>query len=94
MYREKEVLHSFRDKLSHAKQTDAQREKQALLQSSSDEEEKDCFDEEGGHLAQEEEFEMVGREDYVQQRGSKIARVAKSLGQIQKMYQNLNEIVD
>lgn len=43
---------------------------------------------------QDEEFKMLSTADYMQIRGSKIEKVAKSLGMVHKMYQNLNEIVD
>jgi hypothetical protein len=37
---------------------------------------------------------MQSTDDFMKMRGTKIARVAKSLGQIHKMYSNLNEIVE
>ena len=37
---------------------------------------------------------MHSTADYLQMRGSKIEKVAKSLGLVHKMYQNINEIVD
>ena len=45
-------------------------------------------------LENEEEFKMEGTEDYLAVRNSKIARVARTLGHVHKMYQNLNDIVD
>jgi len=40
------------------------------------------------------EFQMEGTADFVKMRDSKIARVARSLGHVHKMYKNLNELVD
>ena len=40
------------------------------------------------------EFQVEGTADFVKMRESKIARVAKSLGHVHKMYKNLNELVD
>jgi len=40
------------------------------------------------------EFKMDGTADFVKMRDSKIARVARSLGHVHKMYKNLNELVD
>ena len=40
------------------------------------------------------EFQMQGTADFVKMRDSKIARVAKSLGHVHKMYKNLNDLVD
>lgn len=37
---------------------------------------------------------MEGTADFIKMRDSKIARVAKSLGHVHKMYKNLNELVD
>ena len=43
---------------------------------------------------EDDEFEMEGTADFVKMRDSKIARVARSLGHVHKMYKNLNELVD
>lgn len=45
-------------------------------------------------LQEEEEFKMEGVENFVSVRGKKIENINKSLGLVNKMYQNLNEIVD
>lgn len=37
---------------------------------------------------------MQGTSDFVKMRDSKIAKVARSLGHVQKMYRNLNDLVD
>ena len=37
---------------------------------------------------------MQGTADFIKMRDSKIAKVAKSLGHVHKMYKNLNELVD
>lgn len=37
---------------------------------------------------------MQSSQDFVKMRDSKIARVAKSLGHVHKMYKNLNDLVD
>ena len=37
---------------------------------------------------------MEGTADFVKMRDTKIARVARSLGHVHKMYKNLNELVD
>ena len=37
---------------------------------------------------------MDGTADFVKMRDSKIARVARSLGHVHKMYKNLNDLVD
>jgi len=45
-------------------------------------------------LLEDNEFKMEGTADFVKMRDSKIARVARSLGHVKKMYKNLNELVD
>lgn len=96
VYRECEVLTQYKDKLQLAKENDKMKERQALLEDSDSDQEESKewhlastnFDPEAQQVLQteQEDFEMVGRQDYVQVRGSKIARVARSLGQIQRLY--------
>jgi len=45
-------------------------------------------------IDEENEFHMAGTADFVKMRDSKIAKVARSLGHVQKMYKNLNDLVD
>ena len=45
-------------------------------------------------MEEDNEFQMQSSADFVKMRDSKIARVAKSLGHVHKMYKNLNELVD
>ena len=45
-------------------------------------------------IMEDNEFKMDGTADFVKMRDSKIARVARSLGHVHKMYKNLNELVD
>ena len=45
-------------------------------------------------LDEEDEFQIMSKQDALSIRNSKIARVAKTLGHVHKLYQNLNEIVD
>ena len=45
-------------------------------------------------MEEDNEFQMEGTADFVKMRDTKIARVARSLGHVHKLYKNLNDLVD
>lgn len=65
VYRERQILNQFKDKLQQQKESTQARERKSLLESSSDESDGLHFDAEQPKLAFQEEFELQDRSDFV-----------------------------